>query len=193
MNSTDSPPSRLPRPRELHAGLHQAADRAFLRNVLGFSSVDAGHGWFIFTLPPSEAAVHPAEENGRHELYLLCDDRKAEISALEKKGVQCSKCTKNAGVLSPGSSFPEEALSASISPSTPRHWTCPRDDASRLFRRRGWFRELRVVHGYVRLYIGQRVLLAAAHPSVGPFEGHHYTRHRAIVGEINLGRYAAHR
>jgi catechol 2,3-dioxygenase-like lactoylglutathione lyase family enzyme len=68
-----------------------AADRAFLRDVLGFSSVDAGHGWLIFALPPSEAAVHPAEENGRHELYLLCDDLKAEISALEKKGVQCSK------------------------------------------------------------------------------------------------------
>jgi catechol 2,3-dioxygenase-like lactoylglutathione lyase family enzyme len=67
-----------------------AADRAFLRDILGFSSVDAGHGWLIFALPPSEAAVHPAEENGRHELYLLCDDLKAEISALGKKGVQCS-------------------------------------------------------------------------------------------------------
>jgi catechol 2,3-dioxygenase-like lactoylglutathione lyase family enzyme len=68
-----------------------AADRAFLREVLGFSSVDAGHGWLIFALPPSEAAVHPAEENGRHELYLLCDDLKAEISALGEKGVQCSE------------------------------------------------------------------------------------------------------
>jgi catechol 2,3-dioxygenase-like lactoylglutathione lyase family enzyme len=67
-----------------------AADRAFLRDVLGFLSVDAGHGWLIFSLPPSEAAVHPAEENGRHELYFLCDDLKAEISALGKKGVQCS-------------------------------------------------------------------------------------------------------
>jgi catechol 2,3-dioxygenase-like lactoylglutathione lyase family enzyme len=67
------------------------ADRAFLRDVLGFSSVDAGHGWLIFALPPSEVAVHPAEENGRHELYLLCDDLKAEISALGEKGVQCSE------------------------------------------------------------------------------------------------------
>lgn len=25
------------------------ADRAFLRDVLGFRSVDAGHGWLIFT------------------------------------------------------------------------------------------------------------------------------------------------
>jgi catechol 2,3-dioxygenase-like lactoylglutathione lyase family enzyme len=67
------------------------ADRDFLRDVLGFSSVDAGHGWLIFALPPAEAAVHPAEENGRHELYFMCDDLKAEISALQQKGVQCSK------------------------------------------------------------------------------------------------------
>ena len=36
------------------------ADRAFFRNVLGFKSVDAGHGWLIFALPPGEAAfTHP--------------------------------------------------------------------------------------------------------------------------------------
>jgi catechol 2,3-dioxygenase-like lactoylglutathione lyase family enzyme len=67
------------------------ADRAFLRDVLGFSSVDAGHGWLIFALPPAEAAVHPAEENDRHELYLMCDDLKAEIAALGQKGAACSE------------------------------------------------------------------------------------------------------
>ena len=66
------------------------ADRDFFRDVLGFSSVDAGHGWLIFALPPAEAAVHPAEENGRHELYLMCNDLKAEIAALKTKGVPCS-------------------------------------------------------------------------------------------------------
>ncbi len=66
------------------------ADRAFLRDVLGFKSVDAGHGWLIFALPPAEAAVHPAKENGVQELYLMCDDLKAEIAALTRKGVQCS-------------------------------------------------------------------------------------------------------
>lgn len=66
------------------------ADRAFFRDVLGSPSVDAGHGWLIFALPPSELAVHPAEENGRHEFYLMCDDLKAEIAALAEKGVQCS-------------------------------------------------------------------------------------------------------
>ena len=66
------------------------ADRSFFRDVLGFKSVDAGHGWLIFALPPAEAAFHPAEENDRHELYFMCDDLKAEISALKKKGVACS-------------------------------------------------------------------------------------------------------
>jgi catechol 2,3-dioxygenase-like lactoylglutathione lyase family enzyme len=67
------------------------ADREFFRDILGFKSVDAGHGWLIFALPPAEAAFHPAEENERHELYFMCDDLKAEMSALKKKGVACSE------------------------------------------------------------------------------------------------------
>ncbi|MGA2217172.1 MAG: VOC family protein [Terracidiphilus sp.] len=67
------------------------ADRGFLRDVLGFKHVDAGHGWLIFTLPPTEAAVHPAETNGAHELYFLCDDLKAEMERLGGKGVRCSE------------------------------------------------------------------------------------------------------
>jgi catechol 2,3-dioxygenase-like lactoylglutathione lyase family enzyme len=67
-----------------------AADRAFFRDVLGLSSVDAGDGWLIFRLPPSEAAFHPAETNGRHEFFLLCDDIAAEVKRLAGKGVQCS-------------------------------------------------------------------------------------------------------
>jgi catechol 2,3-dioxygenase-like lactoylglutathione lyase family enzyme len=67
------------------------ADRTFMRDVLGFKSVDAGHGWLIFALPPAEAAFHPAEENGRHELYLMCDDLNAEMARLGKKGVKCSE------------------------------------------------------------------------------------------------------
>ena len=66
------------------------ADRAFFRDVLGFKSVDAGHGWLIFALPPAEAAFHPDEKNDRHEMYFMCDDLKAEISAMKKKGVACS-------------------------------------------------------------------------------------------------------
>jgi catechol 2,3-dioxygenase-like lactoylglutathione lyase family enzyme len=67
------------------------ADRAFLRDVLGLSFVDAGHGWLIFGLPPAEVAVHPTEENDGHEFYFMCDDLIAEISALGKKGILCSE------------------------------------------------------------------------------------------------------
>lgn len=66
------------------------ADRAFFRDVLGFKSVDAGHGWLIFALPPGEAAFHPYEENGLHELYFMCDSLKAEMASLAEKGVKCS-------------------------------------------------------------------------------------------------------
>ena len=38
------------------------ADRAFLRDVIGLSSVDVGGGWLIFALAPSEVAVHPSSE-----------------------------------------------------------------------------------------------------------------------------------
>jgi catechol 2,3-dioxygenase-like lactoylglutathione lyase family enzyme len=36
------------------------ADRAFFSDVLGLKSVDAGHGWPIFALPPAEVACHPS-------------------------------------------------------------------------------------------------------------------------------------
>ena len=70
---------------------NQEADRSFLRDVLGFPNVDAGHGWLIFALPPAEVAVHPAPQSGRQELYLMCDDLKSEILALSAKGVNCSE------------------------------------------------------------------------------------------------------
>lgn len=66
-----------------------AADRAFFRDVLGFPSVDAGHGWLIFALPPAEAAFHPGENN-LHELYFMCDDLQAQMKALGDRGVVCS-------------------------------------------------------------------------------------------------------
>jgi catechol 2,3-dioxygenase-like lactoylglutathione lyase family enzyme len=67
------------------------ADRAFFRDVLGFPSVDAGRGWLIFALPPGEAAFHPSDENGPHELYFLCEDLQSEIASLTKKNVPCSE------------------------------------------------------------------------------------------------------
>ncbi len=52
------------------------ADRNFFREILGFASLDAGHGWLIFALPAVEAAFHPAEANDR--LELLPDVRRPE-------------------------------------------------------------------------------------------------------------------
>jgi hypothetical protein len=68
-----------------------AADRAFLRDVLGMSWVDAGHDWLIFALPPAEVAVHPADTNDCTELYLMCDDLDAQIRSLTDKGVRCAE------------------------------------------------------------------------------------------------------
>jgi catechol 2,3-dioxygenase-like lactoylglutathione lyase family enzyme len=69
------------------------ADRAFFRDVLGFASVDAGHGWLIFAMPPAEAAFHPVDgpAGEAHELYFMCEDLKAEMRALAEKGVQFSE------------------------------------------------------------------------------------------------------
>lgn len=66
------------------------ADRAFFRDVLGFSSVDAGGGWLIFSMPAAETAFHPSESNDKHELYFTCDDLKTEMETLAAKGVECS-------------------------------------------------------------------------------------------------------
>jgi len=73
------------------------ADRNFFRDVLGLKSVDAGHGWLIFALPPAEAAWHPSEGSSRKdkhamlgaELYFMCDDLKATVKMLKDKNVAC--------------------------------------------------------------------------------------------------------
>jgi catechol 2,3-dioxygenase-like lactoylglutathione lyase family enzyme len=83
----------------LHAILYaKDADkvRAFLRDVLGLKSVDAGHGWLIFAAPPAELAAHPVDqgEEAHHELFLMCDDLKATINELAGKGVKCGAVTE---------------------------------------------------------------------------------------------------
>jgi catechol 2,3-dioxygenase-like lactoylglutathione lyase family enzyme len=80
------------------------ADRAFLRDVLGFKYVDTGHDWLIFKLPPAEAGVHPLEgpnlppaaEQGKRgagggfmiaTVWLMVDDIEAARTELAAKGV----------------------------------------------------------------------------------------------------------
>lgn len=65
------------------------ADRAFFRDVLQLPNVDVGHGWLIFGLPPSEVAVHPADANNRHELYLMCDDIGAFVASMKAANIPC--------------------------------------------------------------------------------------------------------
>ena len=74
-----------------------AADRAFFRDVLGFDAVDAGCGWLIFMLPPSELAVHPVETGGGHELYLMCDDVHATVAELTAQGVEIVRDVSDQG------------------------------------------------------------------------------------------------
>ena len=65
--------------------------RAVLRDVFGFKHVDAGQGWLIFTLPPSELGIHPAEGTGpeatQHKLSFICDDIHATVKDLRAKGI----------------------------------------------------------------------------------------------------------
>ena len=66
--------------------------RAVLRDVFGWTHVDAGDGWLIFALPPGELGVHPAEgptyDSGtRHQLSFMCDDITRTIRELQAKGI----------------------------------------------------------------------------------------------------------
>ena len=82
------------------------ADRAFFRDVINLKSVDAGGGWLIFALPPSEVALHPTDgDGGKHHggrellggvLYFMCDDLKATIKKLAGLQVACTPVSEEA-------------------------------------------------------------------------------------------------
>jgi len=71
--------------------------RAFLRDVLGLRSVDAGGGWPIFALPPAELAAHPTDGEVRHELYLMCDDIHATVEELKGRGAEFTRPVTDEG------------------------------------------------------------------------------------------------
>jgi catechol 2,3-dioxygenase-like lactoylglutathione lyase family enzyme len=71
------------------------ADRVFIRDMLGFTGVDAGDGWLIFKLPPAEIAVHPTDGPGKHEFYLICDDLEKTLADLTARGVTISRPPSN--------------------------------------------------------------------------------------------------
>jgi len=83
----------MPRITGVHAIIYSRdpeADRGFLRDVVGFPFVDVGQGWLIFRLPPAEVAVHPADDDESHELYLMVDDVNGFISSMAARGVACT-------------------------------------------------------------------------------------------------------
>ncbi|HWJ18397.1 MAG TPA: hypothetical protein VNR65_06705, partial [Geobacterales bacterium] len=48
-------------------------------------------------LLPAELGVHPTDEKGSHELYLMCDDLQTTIQELEGKGVKLAESVKDVG------------------------------------------------------------------------------------------------
>jgi predicted enzyme related to lactoylglutathione lyase len=72
------------------------ADRAFLRDVLGWAHVDAGHGWLIFRAPPAELAFHPTQGEPSHEMMLMCDDIDETIAELTERGVDFTRDVQEA-------------------------------------------------------------------------------------------------
>ncbi|MFB7663583.1 VOC family protein [Kitasatospora sp. NPDC056138] len=77
-----------------HVILHSRdaeADRAFFRDVLEYPHVDAGGGWLVFKLPPTEIAVHPTDGPLVQEFYLMCDDVEATMAELAEKGVEFTR------------------------------------------------------------------------------------------------------
>ena len=88
----------MARVRSLISGAHviqysrdAERDRRFLRDVLGLPHVDAGEGWLIFALPPSELAVHPTAGEDSQELFLLCRDISQTLRLLRQQKVKCSR------------------------------------------------------------------------------------------------------
>ena len=71
--------------------------RSFFTDVLGMPSADAGEGWLIFALPPAELAVHPADGESHHELYLMCDDIHATLAELRGKGAEVARDVSDQG------------------------------------------------------------------------------------------------
>ena len=69
------------------------ADRAFLKEVLGFPHVDVGGGWLIFGLPPGEVAVHPGDQNDVHELYFMTDDVEDLVATMNARGIETAPIT----------------------------------------------------------------------------------------------------
>jgi catechol 2,3-dioxygenase-like lactoylglutathione lyase family enzyme len=70
------------------------ADRAFLRDKLGFPFTDVGEGWLIFDLPDAEMGIHPNQSEhgvmppGTPQISFYCDGIQATVADLKTRGVE---------------------------------------------------------------------------------------------------------
>jgi predicted enzyme related to lactoylglutathione lyase len=75
------------------------ADRAFLRDVLGWRNIEdaSEKGWLIFALPPTELAVHPTDGDPVAEIHLMCKDIHATVEQLKASGVEITSQIEDRG------------------------------------------------------------------------------------------------
>jgi catechol 2,3-dioxygenase-like lactoylglutathione lyase family enzyme len=70
------------------------AVRTFFADILKYPSVDAGGGWLIFALPPTDFGVHPVDPTDPHkneikaEMSFYCEDIHETVSELKERGIK---------------------------------------------------------------------------------------------------------
>jgi len=101
------------------------ADRAFVRDVLGLPTIDAGGGWLISGLPPTEMAFHPGEPEGATsaELYLMCADIQTLLGRLREQQIEAEPVTDQSWGLATHIALPSGAR---LGIEQPRHLHPPR-------------------------------------------------------------------
>ncbi|MBI3675735.1 MAG: extradiol dioxygenase [Proteobacteria bacterium] len=65
---------------------NDAADKKFFSDVLKLSSIDAGGGFMLYGIPPTEIAIHGGT-NGKHEVLLMCKNAEAFVADMKKRGL----------------------------------------------------------------------------------------------------------
>lgn len=76
-----------------HIMLHSTndkADMAFLTEVLKLPSINAGHEYMIYGIPPAEMSIHGSDRNDLHQLYLMCEDIAAFTGNMTQHGIPFS-------------------------------------------------------------------------------------------------------
>jgi hypothetical protein len=63
-----------------------ASDRAFVRDLLGLSCMDAGGGWLVFALPAGQSGIDEYANDDSHQLYLHCRDLDQAIAVMAQRG-----------------------------------------------------------------------------------------------------------